>query len=689
MTIRISTLVAAVALVFAIAGDRAFAAIFPNPVATSITLPAPVNAFSTSVRYGPDGLLCAWDGHQVWRQTSLNGGDFAVFGTVNTGGADAGPINFSRDGSTLLIGDGAGGFDSGSNGLVYTLPASGGVTSTSVGTVAFNNDFIPLASTSTLLGAATKFYVDRGLNYSGAASEVDIFDFSDHSATPIVTNIPGASASMAMDKSTDNQYRLYVDVGYDGVTGRTGEIRRFTTAQLDAPFSITPFVPLNFNDGELINNSPNNSGAGMFVDARGNLFVGGGSGVTVFNSAGVGQIYSTGAYSTVSYNRLNDQFALYGFGTPVSVYNAIDFRPPVSWNVDASGAWSDGPKWNTSTAPNGIDQVVVLPGKTTATTTITLAGAVTLGELTFDSGKSYKVAGSSSLTMQASSGNAQLAVNSGQHEISAPLALASTTDVNVANATDQLTLSGGLSGAGGLNKNGAGALIVQAANTYRGDTTVNSGTLQFAVTSGVSSVTAGATVTIAKDATLELAGTVSALGVTGGAKAHIINGSASGGLVVSSGNQVVGGIDGTGTTTVAEDSQLTVDHIVQGALIINGQAGHPGLLTIAPSNFSVGTLEASQLNPGLTSRVLASPRSIQFPLSNARELLASNSQFAASASSGFSSNAQFSDGLAIVPEPTTMALALIGSAALTILASKRKTNATDRRLTIRHVRSRA
>ena len=45
-------------------------------------------------------------------------------------------------------------------------------------------------------------------------------------------------------------------------------------------------------------------------------------------------------------------------------------------------------------------------------------------------------------------------------------------------AGNTITLSGALSGSGGLTKVGAGTLELSGANSYTGDTTVNAGTLQ-------------------------------------------------------------------------------------------------------------------------------------------------------------------------------------------------------------------
>ena len=70
-----------------------------------------------------------------------------------------------------------------------------------------------------------------------------------------------------------------------------GQIRRFTLPLVDLAAA---GATLDWNQGQLFNNAANNSGNGMFFDARGNLFVGGPNGVAVFNASGASQFYGTG-----------------------------------------------------------------------------------------------------------------------------------------------------------------------------------------------------------------------------------------------------------------------------------------------------------------------------------------------------------------------------------------------------------
>jgi fibronectin-binding autotransporter adhesin len=605
------------------------------------------------MRFGRDGLIYDWDGQHVWRQSGVNVDSFGAtpFGTVPSNGADAGPINFSQDGQTLLIGNGAGGVDFGgpSDGIFYTMQTTGG-TAASVGTVLNHFDAVPTPIASTAAGAKTKFFVDSG-SADFSTSEIDLFDYATGAVVPIVRNIPGASSSIAFDASN----RLYVGVGFGMYAG---QIRRFALPLVDLAAA---GATLDWNQGQLFNNAANNSGNGMIFDARGYLFVGGSNGVAVFNTSGASQLYGTGpdTLPSVAYNATNDQVAITPFASVPSIYHAGDFTvpamPPAIWNVDTAGNWSNGANWNSTAAPNGIDQGALLSGAITAPRTIALLDApVTLGSLTIDSPHKYLVGGPNALTMQVSSAIATIDVATGSHEIAAPLILASDTDITVANAADTLTLSGGVAGSGMLSKEGSGTLTIAGPNSYAGNTAVDGGKLRFQIATGAAAVTNGATVTVAAGATLELASAVSALGAAGGNRAQIINDSIASGLIVTGTSQVVGRIDGAGATTINAGGSLMADHIVQSALEIGGDTTDRGVLTIARSDADGNPLmltnalvpfaqsDASIVWNGLISATSGSP-SI---LTDSR-LTAGDSTLATS-----------------VPEPTSLWLALIAVAAL-------------------------
>ena len=145
-------------------------------------------------------------------------------------------------------------------------------------------------------------------------------------------------------------------------------------------------------------------------------------------------------------------------------------------------------------------------------------------------------------------------------------------------------------------KAGSGLLEVDGAPSLGNGSSMaigDTGTLRFKATAGAASVGTGVTATVASGATLELAGSVSSLS-SGANRVNITNNSAaSAGILVSGTNQQVGNIDGNGTTQVNAGSDLTANHILQGALIIGGAAGTPGMVTIDASDASGNPLNSS------------------------------------------------------------------------------------------------
>src|SRR5205807_8665063 len=123
-----------------------------------------------------------------------------------------------------------------------------------------------------------------------------------------------------------------------------------------------------------------------------------------------------------------------------------------------------------------------------------------------------------------------------------------------------------------ITKSGSGIMEVVAPPTLGAGTavTVSAGTLRFALAGGSPTIGAGVQVAVSGTATLELAGSASALS-SGANRANILNNStAAAGLLITGTNQIVGAIDGSGTTQVNAGSDLTANHIIQGALVIGG-----------------------------------------------------------------------------------------------------------------------
>lgn len=122
-------------------------------------------------------------------------------------------------------------------------------------------------------------------------------------------------------------------------------------------------------------------------------------------------------------------------------------------------------------------------------------------------------------------------------------------------------------------------------------------------------VESGATIVVTPQSTLELAGSVSGVGP---AINLINNGSeaAGGGFVVSGTNQQIGNLDGTGTVLIAAGGDLTANHVIQDALIIEGTASAHGVFTIAESS------------PAMAATAIAREHSVPEPSTAALAILA-------------------------------------------------------------------
>ncbi len=151
-------------------------------------------------------------------------------------------------------------------------------------------------------------------------------------------------------------------------------------------------------------------------------------------------------------------------------------------------------------------------------------------------------------------------------------------------------------------KSNAGTLEVTGALNLANNTAVRvaTGKLRFTAASGAAVIGTGTSATVFSGATLELAGSVSALSSSASpaSRVNVVNNStqASGGsLLVSGTNQQVGAITGPGDTVVNTSSDLTANSIVQNALVIGGDATHPSVVTIDASDSSGNPLAAPAL----------------------------------------------------------------------------------------------
>ncbi len=206
----------------------------------------------------------------------------------------------------------------------------------------------------------------------------------------------------------------------------------------------------------------------------------------------------------------------------------------VTWSASGSGSWGTltntfGTNWggagfgSPGFSPNFPDSATLGGSVASGTATVTLDGASPfLQALTFsNSAASYTLATGSGGTMQLNGGttSAVLTDSAGSHSISAPVTLVTSAVVSVANSANALSISGPISGSGGLTTSGAGTVVLGARNSYTGGTTVVAGTLQGNTASLQGAIADNGLLVFSQTSAGTFAGSMSGsgnLGVTGG-----------------------------------------------------------------------------------------------------------------------------------------------------------------------------
>ena len=157
------------------------------------------------------------------------------------------------------------------------------------------------------------------------------------------------------------------------------------------------------------------------------------------------------------------------------------------WGVGTGGTWGNSGNWAGGTVPNGSGAFAIFsnsqsPGLS-GPVTVSLGGSSwTEGALIFNNTNSYTLAQATpgdgtSITLNEGTNSALVQDTLGSHTISAPIILASNARFSVLtpNATDQLVISGAISGATeSVDIHGTGTTVFAGNNTYGGGTTIDS-----------------------------------------------------------------------------------------------------------------------------------------------------------------------------------------------------------------------
>ncbi len=195
----------------------------------------------------------------------------------------------------------------------------------------------------------------------------------------------------------------------------------------------------------------------------------------------------------------------------------IDEPTTHTWLANADGNWSAAANWSNG-IPNGVGAGVSFLGAITAPRTVTIDGARTVGNLTFDNANSYTLAGAGPLTIDNDEA-ATIDVRNGSHTISAALSFGAGQTVNKI-GPGTLTISGtqthgagavlaAISGVTNLNSDGGANLQLQAGGTVNLGATQHLGGVQIGEAATVQ-LAPGATIKTLVTPTLTIAGSPTA-----------------------------------------------------------------------------------------------------------------------------------------------------------------------------------
>ena len=294
---------------------------------------------------------------------------------------------------------------------------------------------------------------------------------------------------------------------------------------------------------------------------------------------------------------------------------------PVKWAV-ASGNW-DTSTLNWKTLPGGTvtsyqeNNLVAWDDSATGSSpiTVTLTGNHSPTVLTNNSTKTYVLAGGFGVTSGSliKNGTGTLILdNSGANSFSSVLigsgtVQAGNNDTNgsfgagavtnngtlACKRTDTLAVGNLISGPGAVVQSGSGTLVLSAANTYAGNTTVNAGTLAL-VEPG--SVSASALITISNGATLDVTGRADQTLTLNSGKTLKGSGTLKGKLAAQAGSTLNPG-DGIGTLNV--QSNVVLNGLLVMELNRTNVTANDRLVSGAGAITAGGTLTVNNLGPAL------------------------------------------------------------------------------------------
>jgi CSLREA domain-containing protein len=358
----------------------------------------------------------------------------------------------------------------GSHGIMLTN--GGGTLQVAQNTIAFNGgDGVHMTSTAGtgVQITSTSFFDNGGLGINlvsatDDATGVTLNDFLDADSGPNnLQNAPVITKAIATGAGTAISYKLH------GTPNTLFLVQFFRSPAAD---------PSGFGEGRT-----QIAQRGLTTDASGNA----------------GETFTTGVIG------LGQAITAIASGSSTSEFsNAVPVSKQLTFTGAVSASWSDPANWG-GVLPAAGDHLVFGPGSP-STMVNDFPVDTQFSSLSF-SGGDYAIAGNRVRLgdggISVAAGSAVLALDFHIDPICPPIGV---------ELGSQLTLSGILSGPGGMHKEGLGTAILSGANTYAGETHIEEGLLR--ITHGAALGTTAGRTEVGVDGTLELSGGITVAGET-------------------------------------------------------------------------------------------------------------------------------------------------------------------------------
>jgi len=494
--------------------------------------------------------ICNWSAGTNTATFNLSGGSFSsssevYVGRQSTAGTCTGYLNIGGGGGSATF-----------TGPTFSFGISGGVAGTT-GNILIATNGTLVANSITLGSGYGYLFFDGGTLQAGSSA----------ASTLIANVLTAAQIKNGGAIIDDNGKTLTIAQGFANYPGQVGSLTKINTGKLTLSGANTYSGNTTIMNGTLALSGLGTLGNGAALTLGGGTLDLGGlnpsvSAVSITNAAASGNTIQNGTLTATAY------------AASLTSGNAI-----VSANLAGSGA---------GLTLNGNGGTLTLSGANTYTgTTLISAGtlalsgtgtlgngaALTLGGGTLDLGGLSPAVGAVSITSAAASGNT---IQNGS--------LTGTSySVNLASGNAIVTANLGGSGAG-LSLTGNGLLTLSGANTYTGNTTINSGTLALG-----GSLSGSSSVNLAAGATFDVSAVAP---YSWGAGARLLaSGTASAAATLVSG--------AAGVTLGSSPATLTFTPTT-----FTGDASHPalrisgGILNLGTSSMVVNNNGGSSLRAG-------------------------------------------------------------------------------------------